>query len=70
MGEGEFLDVLLARSLRFMGSKREPSLGEVSRRPFPTMGEREKNERFRERIAAHPHRLLDFPQPFVQPALS
>ena len=36
MGEGEFSDVLLARSPQFTGSKREPSLGEFS----PPMGER------------------------------
>ena len=33
MGEGEFSDVLRARSPRFMGSKREPSLGKFSPRP-------------------------------------
>ena len=45
MGEGEFSDVLLARSPQFMGSKRELSLGEVS----PPMGEREKSKRSMER---------------------
>ena len=38
MGEGESSDVLPERSPRFMGSRREPSLGEVS----PPVGEREE----------------------------
>ena len=53
MGEGEFLDVLLERPPRFMGSKREPSLGSFSPRPSLPIGGEGEEESVHGQTATH-----------------